>query len=77
MSMSELLLTLLVTLLVFGPSKLPMLARHIGLFILKLNKIKQQINIYLEHQLQENSRAEALQNNIKKAEAADESYQLK
>jgi sec-independent protein translocase protein TatB len=57
----ELLLIFIVALIVFGPSKLPMVATHLGLLMRKINQFKelaasfwqQQIN---EHQLQENQR---------------------
>ena len=69
MSASELLLILLVALVVFGPKKLPMLARHLGQLVVKGRDYKQQAvaiwQLYLnEQQLQENK------NRSQKAEAS-------
>lgn len=66
MSGSELLLILLVALIVFGPKKLPMLATHLGLMLSKVTHLKQQV-----HQWQQQL---TLQENERKAQAADEHY---
>ncbi len=72
MSAGELLLTLLIALLVFGPSKLPMLAHHLGKLIQRLTHYKQQLAIFWQSQLNE----QQLQENIKKANQADSNYPL-
>lgn len=71
MSAGELLLTLLIALLVFGPSKLPMLAHHLGKLIQRINHYKQQLAVFWQSQLKE----QQLQENIKKANQADSNYQ--
>lgn len=71
MSMGQLLLTMLVALLVFGPSKLPMLAQHLGQLMSKLNKYKQQAANLWQTQLNE----QHLQENERRAFKADASYQ--
>jgi len=73
MSTGELLLTLLVALLVFGPDKLPMLARHLGKLMNRLNHYKQQATTFWQAQLNE----EQLQQNIRKAQQAESEYQKK
>ena len=73
MSTGELFLTLLVALLVFGPDKLPMLARHLGKLMNRLNHYKQQATTYWQAQLNE----EQLQQNIRKAQQAESEYQQK
>lgn len=40
MSLGQLLLIFFVTLIVFGPNKLPMLANHIGIIVRRLNEYK-------------------------------------
>lgn len=67
MSSSELLLILLVALIVFGPKKLPMLATHLGLMLSKVTHLKQQVHQWWQQQL-------TLQENERKAQAADEHY---
>lgn len=71
MSTGELLLTLLVALLVFGPDKLPMLAKHLGQFIRCLDRYKQQAHAIWQQQLNE----QQLQENTRKAQKADAVYQ--
>lgn len=71
MSSSELFLTLLVALVVFGPSKLPMLAEHLGKLLRHLNQLKQQATTFWQTQLQE----QQLSENIRKAEKADALYE--
>ena len=71
MSLGELLVTLLVALLVFGPKQLPMVAYHLGKCWRRINEYKQQLATlwhaqWKEHQLQENTR---------KAKEADASYE--
>lgn len=73
MSSGELILTLFVALLVFGPNKLPMLARHTGLLIAKLERYKQQARALWQAQLSE----QQLHENTQKAHAADAVYQQK
>ena len=65
MSIGELLLTLIVALFVFGPKKLPMVAHHLGKLVGRLNGYKQQVSVFWQQQLQENTR---------KAEKADAGY---
>lgn len=71
MSSGELLLTLLVGLFVFGPKKLPMLAYHLGKLWARLNGYKQKIHTFWQQQINE----QQLQENIKKAQKADENYE--
>jgi sec-independent protein translocase protein TatB len=73
MSMGELLLTVLVALVVFGPNKLPMLAFHLGKWIQWFERHKQQALALWQSQLQQHQ----LQDNEKKAEEADEKYPSK
>lgn len=68
---AELLLILVVALIVFGPNKLPMLARHLGLLMRKLNQLKSQASVLWEQQLKELQ----LEENKRKAEEADQQYQ--
>lgn len=67
----QLLLILIVALVVFGPKKLPMLASNLGHLMHQLQKVKQQLWL-LWHQQQQ---ASQLQENIKRAQAVDSSYQ--
>jgi len=71
MSSGQLLLTLLIALLVFGPDKLPMLARHAGQLIARLERYKQQASALWQSQLNE----QQLQENTRKAHEADAVYQ--
>lgn len=70
MSSGELLLTLIVALIVFGPSKLPMLATHLGLLMRKINQFKEHVSSFWQQQLNEIQ----LQENQRKAEKVDEEY---
>ncbi|KTD57587.1 Sec-independent protein translocase subunit TatA/TatB [Legionella shakespearei] len=70
MSSGELLLTLVVALVVFGPSKLPMLATHLGQLIRKINQIKTKAALLWDEQLKELQ----LQENKRKAEEVDKKY---
>ena len=67
---SEFLVILIVALIVFGPTKLPMLATHLGLLVRKLNQLKTHINQFWQKQLNEFQ----LQENKRKAEIADRQY---
>lgn len=72
MSVSELLLILLVALVVFGPNKLPMLAKHLGQLMAQYHRYQQRIRdiwpvLLKEHLLQENKN---------RAEKAERSYSL-
>ncbi|WP_165474888.1 twin-arginine translocase TatA/TatE family subunit [Legionella sp. PL877] len=67
----ELLLTLFVAIVVFGPNKLPMLAEHLGKLFRQFNKLKQQATTFWRNQLNE----QQLQENTRKAEKADALYQ--
>ncbi|WP_028388852.1 Sec-independent protein translocase subunit TatA/TatB [Legionella fairfieldensis] len=73
MSSSELFLTLLVAVVVFGPDKLPMLARHLGKLFRYLNQLKEQVIIIGQTPLQD----QQLRENRRKAEKADLTYQNK
>lgn len=70
MSSGELLLTLIVALIVFGPSKLPMLATHLGQLMRKINELKVRASMLWDEQLKELQ----LQENKRKAEAVDKKY---
>ncbi|KTC86911.1 Sec-independent protein translocase subunit TatA/TatB [Legionella brunensis] len=71
MSGGELLLTLLVAIVVFGPNKLPMLAEHLGKLFRHLNYFKQQAMAFWQAQLNE----QQLRENTRKAEKVDVFYQ--
>lgn len=73
MSGGELLLTLIVALLVFGPNKLPLLARHLGRIAQKFNQYRQKAEDIFHEQIA----IEQLKENIKKAEKAEEEYKNK
>lgn len=73
MSLSELLLTLMVALIVFGPKQLPMAATHLGKLLQRVNQFKRELGIYWQQQLDQ----EQLQINQQKAEQADKWYQDK
>lgn len=70
MSSGELLLTFIVALIVFGPSKLPMLATHLGILLRKINQFKEQATSFWHQQIQEHQ----LQENQRKAGQADKQY---
>ncbi|MBL7481673.1 Sec-independent protein translocase subunit TatA/TatB [Legionella bononiensis] len=70
MSSGELLLTFIVAVIVFGPSKLPMLATHLGLLMRKVNQLKVYAAEFWQQQLNEIQ----LQENKRKAELGDEEY---
>jgi sec-independent protein translocase protein TatB len=67
----ELLVIFIVALIVFRPTKLPMLATHLGLLVRKLNQLKTQAAAFWQQQLNEYQ----LQENKRKAEEADKHYQ--
>lgn len=70
MSSGELILTLLVALLVFGPQKLPMLARHLAWLVKQLQAWQQQATaLWQQVQLQQQ-----LEANLEKARSADQQY---
>lgn len=71
MSSGELLLILFVACIVFGPSKLPMLARHLGMVIRKAGELKEQAYAFWDEQLHQIQ----LQENEQKAKKADETYE--
>ena len=70
MSSGELLVIGVVALIVFGPSKLPMLATHLGLLIRKINQFKGYAASFWQQQLNELQ----LQDNLRKANEADKEY---
>ncbi len=70
MSSSELLLTFLVALIVFGPNKLPMLAEHLGKLFRQLEFFRNQAATFWQKQLAE----QQLRENTHKAEQADMIY---
>lgn len=67
MSLSELLLTAIVALIVFGPKKLPMLAHHLGRLMVKYNHYRQTVLLFWQQQ----RLSHQLEDNIRKAEQAD------
>lgn len=71
MSSGQLLLTMLIALLVFGPNKLPMLAQHLGRLVARLERYRQQAAALWQKQLNE----QRLQENQRKALNADAKYQ--
>lgn len=70
MSSGELLLTLLVALIVFGPSKMPMLASHLGSALRKIKQYKSHVELLWQQQLAQLQ----LQEKEQKAKRADEQY---
>jgi sec-independent protein translocase protein TatB len=70
MSSGELLLTAIVGLIVFGPSKLPMLATHLGQLLNKINTFKDQAALLWQEHLNKLQ----LQDNQRRAEEADKHY---
>lgn len=67
MSSGELLVIAIVALLVFGPGKLPMLARHLGLLVRRFHGIRAQAQRFWQEQWQE----QQLLENQRKAEEAE------
>ena len=75
MSFSELLVIFLVALIVFGPSKLPMLARHLGLILRRLGDYKTLLTGAFQLLVDKELASQTLRENIKKANDADLNYQ--
>jgi sec-independent protein translocase protein TatB len=73
MSTSQLLLTLLVALVVFGPNELPHVARQMGRGFRRLKEYQQTAMKAWQQQLD----AEQLQENNNKAQIADVEYEKK
>ncbi len=71
MSLAELLVVLTISLIVFGPSKLPMLARHLGVLLRKLNQVQARFNQLWQNKLKEIELIE----NEKRASEIDAQYQ--
>ena len=71
MSFGEILLTLFVALLVFGPKHLPMVAHHLGKCWAFLSQYKERAAVFWQGALNEYQ----LQENTKKAKEADFLYQ--
>lgn len=70
MSLSELLVIFIVALVVFGPDKLPELARNLGKVVAKGRRLKQQI----DEKFHQQDLQLQLEENLKKAEKADQLY---
>jgi sec-independent protein translocase protein TatB len=68
MNLSEVMVTLVVALLVFGPKQLPMVAHHLGKLMNRITRLKQLIATYWQQQLNE----QQLKENTRKAEDAEE-----
>lgn len=66
MSVGEVFLTFLVAIVVFGPKKLPMLARDVGMLLARFNRYKQQMLTVWQFQMKQLQ----LQENRRKAQAA-------
>ncbi|KGP64027.1 preprotein translocase subunit TatB [Legionella norrlandica] len=71
MSLGELLLIFMVAIVVFGPSKLPMLATHLGILMRKINQLKEYGSSFWRQQLY----ALQLYENKRKAEEIDQKYE--
>jgi sec-independent protein translocase protein TatB len=67
---AELLLILLVALIVFGPTKLPMLAKHLGW----IWQTYQQGKGHIQQLWEENLQSKLLDEHIQKAKEADDLY---
>lgn len=70
MSSGELFVIALVSLAVFGPKKLPMLATHLGILIKKFHSMKNKASLLWQQQLNELK----LYENKLKAEEVDKKY---
>lgn len=68
----ELVLIVIVSLVVFGPKKLPMLASHLGLVMRQITTWKSKLELLWDKQIKELQ----LQENQKKAEKADKHYKI-
>lgn len=73
MNISELAIIFLVTIVVFGPKKLPMFAHHLGLLMRKLAFYKTQVTIFWQQLLDQ----QQLAINQQKAQQADLAYKAK
>ncbi|KTD76413.1 twin-arginine translocase TatA/TatE family subunit [Legionella waltersii] len=73
MSSGELILILIVALIVFGPTKLPMLATHLGILFRKINQFKDQLSTLWQEQVNQIQ----LHENKRKAEEGDKKYSIK
>lgn len=73
MSSGELILTTVVAMIAFGPSKLPLLAKHLAKFIQLCSYYQQKIMEFWQLQLNE----QQLSENLQKAKKAEESYRAK
>jgi sec-independent protein translocase protein TatB len=73
MNISELLVIIMVAIVVFGPTKLPMLAKHLGKFIRQLNYLRVQAADFWQTQLNE----QKLRENQERAGKADILYKEK
>ncbi|GGI84968.1 Sec-independent protein translocase subunit TatA/TatB [Legionella impletisoli] len=71
MSIAELFLILVVALLAFSPSKLPMLAHHLARLYKFVSRLQHQFSQLIQSQLNEHQ----LHENMKKADKADSEYQ--
>lgn len=69
MNMSELLVIGIVALIVCNPSKMPMLARHLGLLSGKINRLKNKASIFWQDQINQ----QQLLENIRKAREIEKS----
>jgi sec-independent protein translocase protein TatB len=70
MNLAELVLIFAVALVVFGPTKLPMVATHLGLIFRKIQQTREHAYKLWQQQLNEVQLLE----NIKKAEDVDKLY---
>ena len=70
MSLAELMLILIVAMVVFGPSRLPKLVRHLERIFTYLNKVRSQLSKLWDAQL----RTLQLEENQQKAKQADKAY---
>lgn len=69
--MSEILVILVVALLVFGPEKLPSLARTLGKLVRKVNSLRDEFQATLDKQIL----VDTLEENEHKAAQADKRYE--
>ena len=71
---AELFVIFLVACVVFGPTKLPMLARHLGLVFGQMIRFREQFFEQLKQFEQDQLSAQQLSDNQHKAEVADALY---
>ena len=69
MSLGELLVIILVMVFVFGPKKLPMLARHLGLVVQKIARVQYALSQIWRAYMQE----QTFRENLQKAEKVESS----